>query len=208
MRPYRGNSPQHGAGVLAIGKGAAFALVLGLILGAGGVARADDVAAPAMGANAVGAQAEPLPMPKKPALRKAAKRGGRVARAAASRKSGPSPKPRPPFRQVGIASWYNGHGRRTASGQRHNDNAFTAAHLTLPMHSRARVTNLENGKSVTVRVTDRGPHKRGRIIDLSRSAAEELDMKESGLARVEVELLPPRSPPPRRSIAQVPQLDD
>jgi rare lipoprotein A len=208
MRPYRGNSPQHGAGVLAIGKGAAFALALGLILGVGGAARADDAAASATGANAVGAQAEPLPSPDKPALYKAAKRGGRVTRAGASRKSGAPAKPRPPFRQVGIASWYNGHGRRTASGQRHNDNAFTAAHPTLPMHSRARVTNLANGKSVTVRVTDRGPHKRGRIIDLSRSAAEELDMKDSGLARVEVELLPPHSPPPRRSIAQVPQLGD
>jgi rare lipoprotein A len=113
------------------------------------------------------------------------------------------------FRQLGIASWYSANGRRTASGERHNDREFTAAHLTLPMQSRARVTNLSNGRSVTVRVTDRGPHKPGRIIDLSRSAADELHMTHAGVARVVVELLPPGSPStslPGRSIAQLPDM--
>jgi rare lipoprotein A len=102
-------------------------------------------------------------------------------------------------RQVGTASWYGAtrDGRRTASGERLDNSEMTAAHLTLPMHSRARVTNLENGKSVTVRVTDRGPHLKGRIIDVSQSAAEQLDMKRKGVVRVEVVPLPADAPLPR-----------
>jgi rare lipoprotein A len=92
--------------------------------------------------------------------------------------------------QVGKASLYgNLHGRRTASGARYDHNELTAAHRTLPLNSKARVTNLANGRSVTVKVNDRGPHRKDRVIDLSRSAAEQLGMKRRGLATVRVEPL-------------------
>lgn len=86
--------------------------------------------------------------------------------------------------QAGIASYYGPgfHGRRTASGERFNQNAMTAAHRTLPFGSRVRVVNLGNGKAVVVRVTDRGPFIRGRVIDLSAGAARAIGVK--GLGRV------------------------
>jgi len=91
--------------------------------------------------------------------------------------------------QVGKASWYGGdlHGRRTASGKRFDQNRLTAASRTLPLGSRARVTNLDNGRSVEVEITDRGPFARGRILDVSRAAAHALGMVEDGTARVRVE---------------------
>jgi rare lipoprotein A len=100
--------------------------------------------------------------------------------------------PEPTFSQVGNASWYGPfhQGRKTASGDRFNMNALTAAHRTLPLGTEATVTNLENGRSVDVVVNDRGPYKRGRIIDLSRRAAEMLGMKEQGIAKVRVEVAP------------------
>ena len=98
----------------------------------------------------------------------------------------------PEYRQVGIASWYGGRhqGRLTASGEVFDENKLTAAHRTLPLVTWARVTNLENGRSIEVRVNDRGPYIDGRVIDLSTRAAEELGMTEQGLARVEIEALP------------------
>jgi rare lipoprotein A len=95
--------------------------------------------------------------------------------------------------EVGLASWYGGarDGHLTASGESLDSHEFTAAHRTLPLHSRVRVTNLANGRSVMVRITDRGPHLKGRIIDLSQSAAEQLGMKHRGVARVRLEPLPP-----------------
>ena len=92
----------------------------------------------------------------------------------------------------GKASWYGGkhHGGPTASGERFNKNAMTAAHRTFPMGTRVRVTNLKNGKSVTVRINDRGPYSKGRVIDLSEAAARELDMIEAGVVPVRVERLP------------------
>lgn len=92
-------------------------------------------------------------------------------------------------REVGTASWYGGHhlGRRTASGERLDSIHNTAAHRSLPLQSLARVTNLDNGRSVIVRVTDRGPVSRDLVIDLSPSAAEELNMKEAGVVPVSVE---------------------
>jgi rare lipoprotein A len=91
--------------------------------------------------------------------------------------------------QIGYASWYGGelHGMATASGGLFNKNELTAAHPTLPLYSRVRVTNMANGRSVTVRITDRGPSHQGRIIDVSQSAAEELGMRNRGVARVHVE---------------------
>jgi rare lipoprotein A len=93
------------------------------------------------------------------------------------------------FEQHGAASWYgNGfHGRRTASGERFDMNALTAAHRTLPLASYVRVTNTRNEKSVIVRINDRGPFHSGRIIDLSRAAAEVLGMQHSGTTRVEIQ---------------------
>jgi rare lipoprotein A len=95
------------------------------------------------------------------------------------------------YRQVGIASWYGGRhqGRTTASGEIFDENRLTAAHRTLPLETKARVTNLENGRSVEVTVNDRGPYIRGRVIDLSARAAKELGMAQRGLALVRIEVV-------------------
>lgn len=92
---------------------------------------------------------------------------------------------------TGIASWYgpNFHGKRTANGEIFDQWAVTAAHKTLPMPSLVRVTNLENGRSLVVRINDRGPYKPGRIIDLSRRSAQLLGIEEKGTARVRVQIL-------------------
>ncbi|WP_456432336.1 septal ring lytic transglycosylase RlpA family protein [Thermosulfuriphilus sp.] len=90
------------------------------------------------------------------------------------------------FVEVGLASWYGPgfHGRRTANGERYNMYEFTAAHKTLPMNTYVLVTNLENGRQTVVRINDRGPFVKGRIIDLSYAAARALGMHRKGLARV------------------------
>ena len=92
----------------------------------------------------------------------------------------------------GQASWYctkcNG-GTETASGERLQDYAMTAAHKTLPLGSKVRVTNKENGRSVIVRINDRGPYIRGRIIDLSRRAATVIAMRKAGVVPVRVKVL-------------------
>lgn len=91
----------------------------------------------------------------------------------------------------GIASWYGKdfHGKETASGETYNMYDLTAAHRTLAFGSRVRVTNLDNGKDVVVRINDRGPFTKGRIIDLSFEAARRLDMLSEGTARVELRVL-------------------
>lgn len=91
----------------------------------------------------------------------------------------------------GEASYYGPgfHGKLTASGEVYDQNAMTCAHKTLPFGTRLKVTNLSNGKSVEVEVTDRGPYKKGRILDLSVAAAKKLDMTSSGVAQVEAEVL-------------------
>ena len=91
----------------------------------------------------------------------------------------------------GTASWYGGkfHGRTTANGERYNMNALTAAHKTLPFGTKVRVTNEANGKSVVVRINDRGPFVGRRVIDLSRAAATQVGMMQSGVARVKLEIL-------------------
>jgi len=100
-----------------------------------------------------------------------------------------------PFSQRGVASWYGRrfHGQFTASGERYNMYAMTAAHPTLPIPSYARVTSLENGRSVIVRINDRGPFLHGRVIDLSYVAAWKLGYVNKGSARVEVEQIVPGS---------------
>ncbi|KAF1051184.1 MAG: Endolytic peptidoglycan transglycosylase RlpA [Stenotrophomonas maltophilia] len=95
------------------------------------------------------------------------------------------------YRAEGVASYYGRahHGKRTASGETFDQNALTAAHRSLPFGTQLRVTNLNNGRSVVVRVNDRGPSSRTRIIDLSRKAAEQLDMLRAGTAPVRLEAL-------------------
>jgi len=92
------------------------------------------------------------------------------------------------YREKGVASWYGKkfHGRETSSGERYDMYAMTAAHKTLPLPTNVRVTNLTNGKSIIVRVNDRGPFVKNRLIDLSYSAALELDVVANGTAMVEV----------------------
>ena len=91
----------------------------------------------------------------------------------------------------GMASWYGPgfHGNRCANGEIYNQYGLSAAHRTLPFGTRVRVTNLNNNRSVVVRINDRGPFIRGRIIDLSKGAAREIGMISSGVAPVKVEVL-------------------
>ncbi len=91
------------------------------------------------------------------------------------------------YRETGIASYYSG--RQTASGERMSSRALTAAHKTLPFGTRVRVTNLNNRRSITVRINDRGPFARGRIIDLTKRGANALGFRRQGLAKVRVEVL-------------------
>lgn len=99
--------------------------------------------------------------------------------------------------QKGVASYYHNslHGRKTASGQIYNKNKLSAAHKTLPLGTKVRVTDVKTGKEIVVRINDRGPFVKGRVIDLSRSAAKELGIIQRGVAKVEVEVL---SVPSRR----------
>ena len=93
--------------------------------------------------------------------------------------------------QAGVASYYadSFHGRRTASGERYDRNALSAAHRTLPLGTQVRVTDINSGDSVVVQVNDRGPFARGRVIDLSRAAASEIGLTRRGLAEVRVDVL-------------------
>ena len=95
------------------------------------------------------------------------------------------------YDEIGVASWYGPgfHGGRTASGERYDQDAMTAAHRTLPLPSIVRVTNLDNGKSALVTVNDRGPFAHDRIIDLSRAAAQTLGVWRTGTAKVRVQFL-------------------
>jgi len=103
----------------------------------------------------------------------------------------PSPPPIEDGVQVGVASWYGPgfDGRRTASGEIYDQDGLTAAHPSLPFGTRVRVTNLDNGRTVEVRITDRGPFAEGRAIDLSRAAARVIAMIGPGVARVRIEVI-------------------
>lgn len=91
----------------------------------------------------------------------------------------------------GIASWYGEdfNGRLTANGEVYDMYKFTAAHKTLPLGTVVKVTNLDNGKTVEVRINDRGPYVQGRIIDLSRTAGRAIGMREAGTAKVKLEVV-------------------
>lgn len=115
----------------------------------------------------------------------------------------PKPKPKPGepvltiyaakpwFVEEGIASWYGGRwiGRLTANGERYRANDLTAAHKKLPFHTRVRVTDLKTGRQIIVRINNRGPFKKGRVIDLSVTAARQLGTYDRGLAKVRIEAL-------------------
>lgn len=113
------------------------------------------------------------------------------------------------YRERGLASWYgkkfNGH--NTSNGERYDMYAMTGAHKTLPIPSYVRVTNLDNGKSVVVRINDRGPFHQGRIIDLSYAAAQRIGILQAGTGRVEVEIALPgdAAPIPRRADGTTPK---
>lgn len=139
---------------------------------------------------------------KKPAIRKAPQRQPRpaaVPHAPATRPAAPAPALKPPELpkaashrvNYGKASYYGKkfHGRRTASGEVYNQYELTAAHRTLPFGTVCRVTNLSNGKSVRVRINDRGPFVKGRIIDLSYRASQVLEGLRAGVFEVKLEIL-------------------
>lgn len=139
-------------------------------------ARPDAPAVPAPAAHPSRADAPPPPRSEPPADAPAAAVPAREP--ALPRAAEPLPA------EVGLASWYGPrfHGRRTASGERYDMHALTAAHPTLPFDTRVRVRNPANGREVVLRINDRGPYKRGRILDLSRAAARALGI--DGLATV------------------------
>lgn len=107
-----------------------------------------------------------------------------------------TPQHDPDYNRTGVASWYGPkfHGKPTANGETFNKMAMTAAHTTLPLNSMVRVTNLENGRSVVVRLNDRGPFVGGRIIDMSQAGAEALGFRRQGTAKVQVRYLGPADP--------------
>jgi len=111
----------------------------------------------------------------------------------------PAPPPVVDGVQIGVASWYGPgfHGNRTANGEIYDQYELTAAHPTLPLGTRAMVTNLTNGRSVEVRINDRGPFVGGRAIDLSYAAARTIGMIGPGTARVRIDLLRDAAAPPR-----------
>lgn len=103
------------------------------------------------------------------------------------------PHENPFYDEIGTASWYGSdfHGKKTANGEKYDMRSLSAAHPTLPLPSYVLVTNEENGRQVVVRINDRGPFKKGRIIDMSEAAAERLDMIDNGTAKVRVQYLGP-----------------
>lgn len=120
-----------------------------------------------------------------------------------------TPKHNPSYDETGIASWYgpNFHGKLTANGETYDKHGLTAAHKTLPLNSMVFVTNMENGKTITLRLNDRGPFVQGRIIDLSYGAAKKLGV--SGLAKVRVQYAGPADPmnsAPKLPKAQQPEI--
>jgi rare lipoprotein A len=128
------------------------------------------------------------------ALRRSAAAGAALAALLAAAPTGQGPAfadTLPDWIQQGRVSWYGPgfHGRITANGEIFDTHELTMAHRSLPFGSEVRVTNLENGRSVVLRVNDRGPYVRGRIADLSRAAADELGFADDGVVKARIELL-------------------
>jgi rare lipoprotein A len=123
---------------------------------------------------------------------------GFLLAACAERSPQPRPAAAPPastFTQIGEASYYGAkfENRKTADGERFKSDGLTAAHRTLPIGTMVRVTNLRNHRSVVVRINDRGPHARKRIIDLSPAAAKELGIRDQGVMRVRLDVIDPQT---------------
>lgn len=123
--------------------------------------------------------------------------------------SKPAPPPPPPpaasapvFTQSGLASWYGDDraGNKTADGERFDPHALTAAHRSLPFDTVARITNVQTGKSVKVRITDRGPYERRRIVDVSAAAAAVLGIHRGGVVPVRLEVFASDQPPTEASL--------
>lgn len=147
-------------------------------------------AVPAAGPEAV-KTASAAPAPRAAPTRLAAVPGRRTAGVIASPKTAS-----PRTVGVGLASWYGGkfHGRRTANGEIYDKTALTAAHPSLPLPSYVRVTNVSNGRSLVVRVNDRGPFHKGRVIDVSSRAADMLGFRSSGVGAVKLDYVGPADP--------------
>ncbi|MBT5185739.1 MAG: septal ring lytic transglycosylase RlpA family protein [Kordiimonadaceae bacterium] len=117
-----------------------------------------------------------------------------------------TPETNPTYNQVGIASWYGAdfHNKQTANGETYNMNALTAAHTTLPMPSYVRVTNLENNRSLILRVNDRGPFVNNRLIDVSRRGAQLLGFERRGTTRVRVQAVDGPNAPAQVALSNTP----
>ncbi|MFC3097506.1 septal ring lytic transglycosylase RlpA family protein [Alteraurantiacibacter palmitatis] len=183
-----------GRAVPRIALALAASAVLGLTLADAGRAQTaqDSVAASAVAIPATTAVSGPTFQPSAEALaEQAALALPQPIEPLAEAPSAPAATPLGTPLGSGIASFYADrfNGQRTASGERFDNRALTAAHRTLPFGSLVRVTNPANGASVVVRITDRGPFSHGRLIDVSRAAAEELGLVRAGHGRVELELL-------------------
>lgn len=166
-------------------------LVMACVLAVGGCAGRKPVAArqpPPSQPSTLPPAAPEKPEPASPSSKPA---HGRVPKAA---KAIPA---MPGFTEEGKASWYGAqfHGRRTSNGEIYDMHKLTAAHRTLPFETIVRVTNLNNGKSTTVRITDRGPFVGNRIIDLSQAAAREIESTGSGVVPVHLEVISPGADP-------------
>lgn len=144
-----------------------------------------------------GEAAQRLPPSPQPPLAPPKRQGAASPEAAVSDAMGDAPPQSWQELMRGTASWYGGrfHGRRTASGEIYDMNSLTAAHPSLPFGTVVRVRSLVNGREVDVRINDRGPHLAGRIIDLSRAAAQALGLGAAGLKQVVLSVLQPRPAP-------------
>jgi rare lipoprotein A len=135
----------------------------------------------------------PVPVPTPPSIteQKPAPAESTAHKEKPSETSGLPTEAKPIFEQTGLASWYGApyHNRRGSNGEVYDMNAMTAAHLTLPLGSIVRVTNVKTGHSAVVRITDRGPFVEGRILDLSLAAAKALDVYLPGTAKVRMQVL-------------------
>jgi rare lipoprotein A len=167
--------------------GACFLLMLGAIACSGSAALADN-----SGAD-TSAKAAKKPAHATAQAGKPAKKPTRAAAHASQSTAGHSPTGHPTKRRVGKASVYHDHfqGRKTATGETFSQHKLTAASRELPLGSKATVTNRANGKSVDVEVNDRGPYVHGRVIDLSKTAAQQIGVDKQGVAPVIVEAKPP-----------------
>ena len=166
-----------------------FVLITMLFLSACGHPKAAHVDVPPPPAPEV----EPGPTPAEPAasIPKSTERSSKTTVTADLAEPKVPANARPLDSEIGLASWYGPpyHNRRASNGEIYNMHAMTAAHRTYALGSVVRVTNVKTGSHALVRITDRGPFIRGRVIDLSLAAAEKIDVKKAGVAKVKVELL-------------------